>query len=58
MGTMHTPPIDLYEESGEQANEPIRDDREMGFVFPADNGDREEDHIADGEERLHAILGW
>ena len=55
--TVHTPPIDLYEETDEQD---VHDDREVsfGFAFPDQNGDREEEQIADGEERLHAVLGW
>lgn len=57
MATMHTPPIDLYDETTEQPHEE-RDDREMGFVFPDDNGDLDEPAVQAGERRLHAVLGW
>jgi hypothetical protein len=57
MATMHTPPIDLYEETHDH-EEPARDDREIGFVFPDENGDRDEPAVQAGEHRLNAVLGW
>jgi hypothetical protein len=57
MSTIHTPPIDLYEETDDRPQD-TRDDRETGFVFPDDNGDRDEPAVQAGERRLHAVLGW
>ena len=57
MATMHTPPIDQYEVD-EEREELQRDDREIGFVFPDENGDPDEPAIAAGQHRLNAVLGW
>ena len=58
MATMHTPPIDQYDVDEQQEQEIQRDDREVGFVFPDDNGDVDEPAVAAGQHRLHAVLGW
>ena len=61
MATMHTPPIDLYETDEVEAQDPLRDDREMGFglqAFPDANGDRDEADIEHGEQKLAQVLGW
>jgi hypothetical protein len=58
MATMHTPPIDQYDVDEQQETELQRDDREVGFVFPDDNGDVDEPAVAAGEHRLYAVLGW
>ena len=61
MGTMFTPPIDLYDEETTEARDPLRDDREVGFAahaFPDANGDRDEHDIEHGTDKLHAVLGW
>ena len=58
MATMHTPPIDLYDVDEQQDQELQRDDREVGFVFPDDNGDVDEPAMAAGQGRLNAVLGW
>jgi hypothetical protein len=57
MATMHTPPIDQYDVD-EQQEEHQRDDREVGFVFPDENGDVDEPAVAAGQGRLNAVLGW
>ena len=54
---MHTPPIDQYEVD-EVQEENQRDDREVGFVFPDDNGDVDEPAFSAGQHRLFAVLGW
>jgi hypothetical protein len=58
MATMHTPPIDQYEVDEAQEDQEQRDDRELGFVFPDDNGDADEPAIAAGQHRLYSVLGW
>ena len=59
MATMHTPPIDQYDaDEAEQQQEHRQDDREIGFVFPDDNGDLDEPAVAAGLHRLNAVLGW
>jgi hypothetical protein len=58
MATMHTPPIDQYDVDEPQEERPERDDRELGFVFPDDNGDVDEPAVAAGQHRLNAVLGW
>ena len=58
MATMHTPPIDLYDVDEQQDQELQRDDREVGFVFPDENGDVDEPAMAAGQGRLNAVLGW
>jgi hypothetical protein len=61
MGTMHTPPIDLYDMDARDGLEPGTDDRETGFVldaFPDDNGDRDQPAVDAGERKLHTVLGW
>jgi hypothetical protein len=58
MGTMHTPPIDLYDEADQVEEQHQRDDRELGFVFPDENGDVDEPALAAGQHRLNAVLGW
>ena len=59
MATMHTPPIDQYEvDEAQEEHQLERDDREVGFVFPDDNGDVDEPAMAAGTHRLHAVLGW
>ena len=57
MATMHTPPIDQYDVD-EPKDEHQHDDREIGFVFPDENGDVDEPALAAGQHRLHAVLGW
>jgi hypothetical protein len=58
MATMHTPPIDQYDVDEQQEQDRQRDDREVGFVFPDDNGDVDEPAVAAGQHRLNAVLGW
>ena len=58
MATMHTPPIDQYEVEEVQEEHQQHDDREVGFVFPDDNGDVDEPAVAAGQHRLFAVLGW
>ena len=52
MATMHTPPIDLYDES--------QDDREEKDVqtSPRENGDLDQPALDAGKERLEQVLGW
>ena len=57
MATMHTPPIDQYDVD-EVREEHQQDDREVGFVFPDENGDVDEPAVAAGQHRLNAVLGW
>jgi hypothetical protein len=59
MATMHTPPIDQYEvDDAQEEHRSQTDDREVGFVFPDDNGEVDEPAVAAGEHRWHAVLGW
>jgi hypothetical protein len=61
MATMHTPPIDLYGEDEVEEQDPVRDDREIGFglqAFPDGNGDRDDADVERGEQKLAAVLGW
>lgn len=57
MSTMHTPPIDQYDVD-EAREEYQADDREIGFVFPDENGDTDEPAVAAGQHRLNEVLGW
>jgi hypothetical protein len=58
MSTVHTPPIDLYDEDEVTPQDPPRDDREIGVAFPDDNGERDEPAVSAGLGRLNAVLGW
>jgi hypothetical protein len=61
MSTVHTPPIDLYEESIEMEGlkpEEGRSDDDVRRTTPRDNGDVDQPALDAGGERLSQVLGW
>ena len=58
MGTMVTPPIDLYEESTEALDHP-QDERPTRLrTAPFENGDLDQPAIDAGQGRWDQVLGW
>ena len=61
MATMHSAPIDLYEESREGFTEEQHEQThgvEPPEARPAFNGDRDEPAIAGSQYGLERVLGW
>ncbi len=61
MATMHSAPIDLYEESHEGFAEEHQDAARRSATEerrPAENGERDEPAIDKGQGRLEQVLGW
>ena len=61
MSTVHTPPIDLYEESidvHEMHADPYRPQDDVKRTTPRDNGDVDDPALTAGGSRLEQVLGW